>query len=190
MRSQDSWQRMRASSLRSSGGLPQGDSDARLRSTKVILLTGATGPGRVGAAAQASGGGARRCAAWSGSPRRLGPNRVRVQITARRSRRRRSIRQAVRGVRTVVHLGRRHPRPARRQHRGAERDRDDQAAARGGADGAAERFVFFWSARRRSDAAHALLSRQGARGAGGAGRRPRFGWCCRRRSCTRRATAG
>jgi uncharacterized protein YbjT (DUF2867 family) len=107
----------------------------------MILLTGATG--LVGSALLErllEAGQEVRCLVRD--PRRLGPNRVRVQITLGDLRSATSIRQAMRGVQTVVHLG----ATIRDQQGGSIEEVNGIATSRllrEAERGTAERFVFF-----------------------------------------------
>jgi NADH dehydrogenase len=107
----------------------------------VILLTGATG--LVGSALLPrllEAGQEVRCLVRD--PRRLGPNRVRVNITLGDLASSTSIRQAMRGVTTVVHLG----AAIRDQPAGSIEEVNGMATIRllrEAEKGAAERFVFF-----------------------------------------------
>ena len=101
-------------------------------------------------------------------PRRLGPDRVRVQITLGDLSNPVALRQLVRGARAGRPPGRDHPRPARRQHRGAERPGDGPPAAprRGGRRRAVP---VLRRDGRDAQLAHALLPLEGAGRAGGDG---------------------
>ena len=134
----------------------------------MILLTGATG--LVGSALLRrllDAGEEVRCLVRD--PRRLGPNRVRVQITLGDLADPVSLRQAVRGVDDGRPPGA--PRSATspaasiEELNGMATIRLLREAERAGV----ERFVFFSALGADADLAHALLSRQGARRAGGAG---------------------
>ena len=106
-----------------------------------MLLTGATGLvgpallGRLTAAGEPV-----RCLVRD--PRRLGLERVRVQIALGDLADPPSFRHALRGVDTVVHLAAVDPRPAPRLDRGAHRHRDVADGA-GRRAGGRQRFVFF-----------------------------------------------
>ena len=154
----------------------------------MILLTGATGTiGTPLLRRLTAAGEPVRCLVRD--PRRLGPERVRVQIALgdlgepgvvpQRDARRRHGRPP----------GRRDPRPAGRLDRGARRRRDAAAGAGGRARGREALHVLLGD-RRVAALAGALLPREGARRAGRRGGRARDARSSRRRSSTRRATRG
>ena len=136
----------------------------------MLLLTGATGTRGLRAAAPADRRGEPvRCLVRD--PRRLGPERVRVQIALGDLADPPSFRNALRGVRTVVHLAASIRDQPARLDRGAQRHRDvaawSQAAERAGV----ERFIFFCALGASPHNRGALPARQGARRA----RRSRLG---------------
>ena len=133
----------------------------------VILLTGATGT--VGSALLrrlTAAGEPVRCLVRD--PRRLGDQRVRVQIALGDLADPPSFRNALRGVGTVVHLAASIRDQPRRLDRGAERGGDAAPGARGRARRRAPLPVLLGDGRRPS-LAHALLPREGARPGGRAG---------------------
>jgi len=111
------------------------------RLTAVLLLTGATGlVGRSVLRRLAASGSDVRCLVRD--PRRLGPDRVRVQIALGDLADPQSFRNALRGVQTVVHLAatiRDQPRGSIEELNGIATWRMVEAAGRAGV----ERFVFF-----------------------------------------------
>ena len=137
----------------------------------MLLLTGATG--LVGSAVLRRLTAAQvpvRCLVRD--PRRLGPERVRVQIALGDLADPPSFRNALRGVTTVVHLAaaiRDQPRGSIEELNGIATWRMVQAAEAAGV----RRFVFFTALTRQRARPHALPARQGAGRAGGPGLRPR-----------------
>ena len=133
----------------------------------MILLTGATGT--VGSALLrrlTTAGEPVRCLVRD--PRRLGDQRVRVQIALGDLANPASFRHALRGVDTVVHLAaaiRDQPRTSIEEVNAIGTLRLVRAAERAGA----RRFVFFSALSAPSSLAHALLSCQGAGAQGGRG---------------------
>ena len=149
----------------------------------VILLTGATGT--VGSALLrrlTAAGEPVRCLVRD--PRRLGDQRVRVQIALGDLADPPSFRNALRGVDTVVHLAASIRDQPRGVDRGAERGRDAAAGAGGRARGRAALPVLL-GAGREPPLAHALLPGQGAGPGGGRGVAARDDRLLARRSSTR-----
>ncbi len=139
----------------------------------MLLLTGATGlVGSTLLRRLLAEGTPVRCLVRD--PRRLGAQRVRVQIALGDLTDPPSFRNALRGVDTVVHLAaaiRDQPRGSIEELNGIATWRMVEAAERQGV----ERFVFF-SALGATDASpHAAAAREGARRAGGARGRPAVG---------------